>query len=136
MRHATIGGMLLAIVCAGCFALPSGHRCQSGEQPATMDSLYFGTALAQGRVTPQDWERFVADVVTPRFPEGLTSWAAAGQWRNAAGTIQKESSYVLHIVHSESRDENGRIREVIDLYKVRFHQEAVLRVRSAACISF
>ena len=127
---------LAALLCAGCFALTPRPRCPSGEQPAMMDSLYFGAAFPQGEVTPRDWERFVAEIVTPRFPKGLTSWPAAGQWRGASGAVQKESSYVLNIVRPEPSDNDAAIREVIAIYKTRFHQEAVLRVRSAACISF
>ncbi len=130
-----------AVLCAlfllnGCFALASRSRCPAGEQPATMDSLYFGAAFPQGEVTPRDWERFVAEVVTPRFPKGLTSWPAAGQWRSAGGAVQKESSYVLNIVRPDPADDDAAIRDVIAVYKERFHQEAVLHVRSAACISF
>jgi hypothetical protein len=121
---------------AGCSTPLVGSRCQSGEQVATMDSLYFGTASANGAVGPDDWSRFVSDVVTPRFSRGLTSWAASGQWRNSAGRVQKESSYVLLVVHPDARDADAAIREVIDTYKTRFRQEAVLRVRSNACISF
>jgi hypothetical protein len=128
--------MLMLTVLAGCSMPLVGSRCQSGEQAATMDSLYFGTASANGAVGPEDWSRFVTDVVTPRFSRGLTSWAASGQWRNSSGMVQKESSYVLLVVHPDARDADAAIREVIDSYKTQFQQEAVLRVRSNACISF
>src|SRR5262249_39266542 len=124
------------VALTGCSTLASRRGCPSGEQPATMDSLYFGAAFPQGEVTQQAWEHFVAEVVTPRFPKGLTSWPASGQWRGAAGTVQKESSYVLNIVRPEPADDDAALRDVIAIYKQRFHQEAVLHVRSAACISF
>ena len=101
-----------------------------------MDILYFGTAMPQGHVETEDWQRFLAEIITPRFPEGFTSWAAVGQWQNAPGLIQKESSNVLHVAHPDSSDTDTAIREVVSLYKTRFHQHAVLRVRSHACISF
>ena len=101
-----------------------------------MDSLYFGTIMPDGRVAPEQWQRFLSDEITPRFPEGLTSWAAAGQWRNGAGELEQESSFVLHVVHSDTPRNDGAILEVIRIYKERFQQEAVLRVRSPACISF
>ena len=101
-----------------------------------MDALYFGTAFPNGEVTPADWQRFVTDDVTPRFPNGLTSWSAEGRWRGASGVIQKESSYVLLIVHSDGSNADAAIRELTQVYKTRFQQEAVMRVRSAACISF
>lgn len=126
---------LAAGLCA-CATAPPRAACQPGEQPATIDSLYFGTATPQGPVSPEQWQQFLGEVITPRFPAGLTSWAAAGQWRDGGGTIQKESSYVLHVVHPQVPKDDSAIREVIAIYKARFHQEAVLRVRSPACISF
>lgn len=125
----------LATLLGGC-SLYDLARCHGGEQRAVMDSLYFGTSRAAGQVTPEEWQQFLAEVITPRFPDGLTSWAAAGQWRDGEGTLQKESSYVLHVVHAEGAAQDAAIREVIDRYKRRFDQDAVLRVRSPACISF
>jgi hypothetical protein len=101
-----------------------------------MDSLYFGTARRGGEVSPEDWRQFLAAVVTPRFPDGLTSWTAAGQWRDASGGLQRESAYVLYIVHLDARRDDVAIAEVVRLYKERFEQQAVLRVRTPACVSF
>ena len=89
-----------------------------------------------GQVTQAEWQQFLADVITPRFPDGLTAWAAAGQWRNPSGVLQKEDSYVLHVVHPDDQKFEKAVHEVIDQYKSRFDQEAVLRVRTATCISF
>lgn len=101
-----------------------------------MDSLYFGTARPGGEVSSEDWRQFLAAVVTPRFPDGLTSWSAAGQWRTASGDLQRESSYVLYIVHPDGERDDRAIAEVVRLYKARFEQQAVLRVRTPACVSF
>ena len=101
-----------------------------------MESLYFGTAKADGHVTQVQWQQFLADVITPRFPDGLTAWAAAGQWRDPSGELHKEDSYVLHVVHPEDQRFEKAVREVIGEYKTRFDQQAVLRVRTATCMSF
>jgi hypothetical protein len=119
-----------------CIPATTTARCRSGEQAAIMESLYFGTAMTGGRVTQDQWQHFLADVITPRFPDGLTAWAAAGQWRNPSGQLQKEDSYVLHVVHAEEQRFEKAVHEVIDEYKSRFEQESVLRVRTATCISF
>ena len=128
--------MLIASLAGGCATSTDGYRCRAQEQPAIVDSLYFGTATPSGRVSGDDWQQFLTDVITPRFPEGLTAWAAAGQWRNASGELQKEESYVLHVVHKDEAKYERAVREIVDDYKTRFRQEAVLRVRSATCISF
>ena len=116
--------------------VPASDACRAGEEPAIVESLYFGTAMPGGRVSSEDWQRFLADTITPRFPDGLTAWAAAGQWRNPAGELHKEDSYVLHVVHKDEAKYDTAVREVIVIYKARFRQEAVLRVRSASCMSF
>ena len=130
-----VAAALLAVLLGGC----SLHRiaaCHAGESRAVMDSLYFGTLREGGQVSVEEWQQFLGEVITPRFPDGLTSWAAAGQWRDGDGAVQKENAYVLHVVHADSAKHDQSVREVIDLYKDRFDQRAVLRVRSPACISF
>lgn len=127
-------GMVTLLV--ACVSAAQASRCQLGEQEAVMDSLYFGTSMPQDHVRPEDWQGFLSEIITPRFPEGLTSWTALGQWQNGAGLIQKENAYILHIAHPDSPQTDTAIRDVVSVYKTRFHQEAVLRVRSHACISF
>ncbi len=130
--------VLAAIASALCLsACVAPHlACRAGEQRSITDSLDFGTAMPGGSVSQEDWQLFVAEVITPRFPEGLTAWAAAGQWRDATGQLQKEDSYVLHVVHPDQPTYDAAVREVTAIYKERFQQEAVLRVRTPSCISF
>lgn len=132
LRNVVIG--LLALSLAACTTLDS-VPCGPGEQRVVQDLLYFGTEMPSGRVTPEDWARFLADTVTPRFPEGLTAWRAAGQWRSATGTVMHEESHVLSLVHADNAGAERAIREIVASYKARFRQEAVLRVRSFACMS-
>jgi Protein of unknown function (DUF3574) len=118
----------------GCAGVRSD--CRPSEEAAVIDSLYFGTSRARGTVTTEEWRQFLAQFITPRFPAGLTAWEAAGQWRNSAGEIQKEQSYVLHLVHPDTAEHEQAINEVISAYKTSFQQDAVLRVRSRTCMSF
>jgi hypothetical protein len=101
-----------------------------------MESMYFGTARPGGIVTPEEWREFVNQVVTPRFPQGLTSWEASGQWQAVTGVIEREASHVLHLVHPDTEESELAVNEVMSKYKAEFQQEAVLRVRSSACMSF
>ncbi len=131
-RNAVLG--LLAFSLAACSTLGIAP-CGPGEQRVVQDLLYFGTEMPGGRVTPDDWARFLAEDVTPRFPEGLTAWRASGQWRSATGTLIHEESRVLSLVHGDDAGAERAIREIVASYKARFRQEAVLRVRSFACMS-
>ena len=82
------------------------------------------------------WDAFLADTVTPRFPDGLTVLDGRGQWRGAAGQIKKERSKLLVILTSQGDDKMRLIAEISDEYKRRFSQESVLQVVDDACVSF
>ena len=111
-------------------------RCKDGYQLAVHDSLYFGTAKPGGVVSSEDWVRFLENTVTPRFPKGLTSSRASGQWRGADGEIVREDSHVLQLLRPDDAESEKAIRELIDIYKTEFKQEAVLRTTIHTCASF
>lgn len=138
MRHLPIGptNLLLAAMLAlsGCAA--SSLSCGPGATAQVSEVLYFGRDMPAGEVSAADWAAFLRDAVTPRFPAGLTHWEAAGQWRGADGEVQRENSWVLNIVHPDDPAADVLIQRLIEEYRARFRQESVLRVRSAACVSF
>jgi hypothetical protein len=111
-------------------------RCGPGETRTVVESLYFGIHAPDGRVDPGEWNAFLAEVVTPRFPNGMTSWPAAGQWRGQSGVVEREASYVVHIAHADTPERDAAIRAIAEEYKRRFQQEAVMRVRHVSCVSF
>ena len=136
-RHSQLVLACAAVLASSACSSNVAHiSCRADERSAVVDSLYFGTAMPGGSVSQQDWQTFLGEVITPRFPEGLTAWAAAGQWRNPAGEVQKEESYVLHVVHGDEAKYDVAVHAIVEDYKSRFHQEAVLRVRTPTCISF
>lgn len=102
----------------------------------TTEWLYFGTDRPGGTVSATEWKSFADEVVTPRFPKGLSVWPAAGQWQSNAGPIVRESSYVLNIVHGASALDQQAMQEIVDSYKKRFQQEAVMRVLGPVCVGF
>lgn len=125
----------IAVICARC-ASTSMPTCASHEQPVVLDSLYFGAAKPGGVVTPEEWAIFLDDSVLPEFPEGLTSWVAAGRWGNAAGLVEREVSYLLQLAHNGSQEKDRAVQQIVHRYKSKFQQEAVMRIRSQACRSF
>jgi hypothetical protein len=126
---------VLSSTLLGC-ALLEKPACASGEKAAISDVLYFGMEKPSGgTVTQEEWSTFLRTVVTPRFPAGLTVWPASGQWRGADGQVVREDSYVLNLLHPLDNAAEDSIHAIVDEYKSRFAQEAVLRVRSHACMS-
>lgn len=125
----------LAFALGGCASL-HGSACHGGSQSAIQDMLYFGSGKPEGAVSPEEWRAFLENTVTPRFPQGLTVLEASGQWRGAEGSILRESSHVLQLVHPDDATSDASIREIVVAYKGQFRQEAVLRVKTVACVSF
>ncbi len=112
------------------------QACADGQRRMTTEHLYFGVDKPDGEVTPEDWRGFLSETVTPRFPQGLSVWQASGQWKSEAGPIIHEDSYVLDIVHEENAIAEQAILDIVTAYKSQFQQEAVLRVKDSACVSF
>lgn len=93
--------------------------------------LFFGTAKADGSVVSEDeWKKFLADEVTPRFPNGFTVIAGDGQFRNDAGEIIREKSFVLIILYplKTRRSDRRKIEEIRKAYVRAFQQQSVMRV--------
>lgn len=131
-------GLLLVLLCtfiSACTSFPS-KNCNIGQEESAQESIYFGTGKKEGYVTSHEWSEFLDNTVTPKFPEGLTVTQASGQWKGNDGVVIKEPSYILTIVHNNSKTKVDSIIEIINTYKTKFQQEAVLRVKSNACISF
>jgi hypothetical protein len=101
----------------------------SVQQVRVSDRLYFGRSHPGGVVTEAEWALFLADVVTPRFPQGLTVWSADGQWRDNSRRIKREPTFVLEVVHETDASADQSLKEIVAEYRRRFAQESVLWVR-------
>jgi hypothetical protein len=126
-----VSGLVCAAVLAGC--APFASACRPGEQAAIHDLLYFGTLTTDGIVTPVEWADFVERTITPRFPQGLTTWDAAGQWRTADGRVIREGTHVLSVAHPDDAAAERAVVEIVAAYRARFAQEGVFRIRTIAC---
>lgn len=96
---------------------------------------------AGGVVTETEWQQFVDEEVTPRFPDGLTVIAGGGQWKGASGKVEREPSRMIVIVYQDAKDgkesaAEKSIHEVAAAYGKRFGQEAVLLVTTRAKVEF
>jgi hypothetical protein len=117
------------LLSASCAPLPHG----APTTPVLIERLYFGRNAGPNLiVTDAAWEKFLSEVVTPRFPDGLTAWRAEGQWRSFGGMLERESSFVVEFVHPERTGIDQAVEEIVTEYKRRFQQQSVLRVQSRA----
>jgi len=101
------------------------------------DRLYFGQNIGMDRtVSPDDWRDFVATVVTPHFPNGLTILQGDGQWRDPHGNLVREHVYIIEVEHAPSAEIDAAIAAIAAEYKTRFQQDAVLRITEHATMRF
>ncbi|MGH7720570.1 MAG: DUF3574 domain-containing protein [Gemmatimonadaceae bacterium] len=108
-----------------------------GLQPAHLERLYFGRSIGDTAVvTDSAWQAFVRETLIHAFPEGATTWDAAGQWRAPDGTLVREQSFVVELLHLVTPDVEQRVQAVIDEYKRRFAQQSVLRMVTSVRASF
>ena len=120
----------MVLLLAGCLTPPGGQSWMRSE-------VYFGLSKPDGSlITTERWEEFVSQVVTPRFPAGLSIVSTVGQWRNSRGEIEHEASKLMVLVHPRSREIDLKIDEIREDYRRRFNQEAVMKVATAVRVSF
>jgi hypothetical protein len=110
-------------------------QCGAASAAQLRTTLYFGLARPGGAVSELDWQLFLRDDVTTRFPEGLTVWQASGQWRRADGHIEHEGSKVLLLVHPDTAPARSSVQAVIARYRERFDQESVLWETARVCVT-
>ncbi len=130
---AAVACLLLAAGCA-----PGGGRvCPEGMDSFTELNVYFGLEKGSGEtVSEEEWQSFLADTVTPHFPDGLTVLDARGQWFDTdAGRLYRESTKLLNVLVSADAADGGvgSVREISDVYKQRFEQQAVFYTSLPAC---
>ncbi|WP_168409738.1 DUF3574 domain-containing protein [Erwinia amylovora] len=110
--------------------------CARGDA-MTQSTLYFGLNRPQGTaITEAEWQSFVDEQVTPRFKDGLTIFAAKGQWMGNDGQLARENSKALLLIHAADQTSEQGIEALRTLYKQRFAQDAVMRVDNLVCVAF
>ena len=129
-----------AVAGAACFQSDSPDAsCPEGWDLVTRYQLYFGRGDGTGTpyaVSDADWEQFLADAITPRFPDGLTVTDGAGQWQAESGEVLKEGTRILTVLVWPDDQALPRLNGIANEYELRFNQESVLLTSSQSCASF
>ena len=136
---------LTLTICLVSFSILGSNRPDAGSvyavgvestflAPAAGDK-YYRTELYCGRSKPdggmvsdEEWEKFLADEVTPRFPDGFTILKGMGQYREKSGKIISEPSNVLVFLYENRKESRLKIEEIRAAYVKQFSQESVLRL--------
>ena len=118
-----------------------GRAEPRGMAPFFRTELYFGSNKPDGTVvTPAEFQSFLDQEITPRFPDGLTLLTGLGQFRGSSGVIQRERSMELILLYpvDSARSSGQKIEEIRAAYERMFQQESVLRADEPLpeCVSF
>ena len=127
---------LLLLLAMGC-AAAGQPDCPEGMDGFIELKVYFGREQGDGSVVSEaEWQDFLAETVTPQFPDGLTVFDAKGQWFDASqGRLYQESTKVLNVLAPADASDAAlaSARRISDAYKERFNQQAVFHTARPAC---
>jgi Protein of unknown function (DUF3574) len=138
LAHA-VAAVVLAISLSGrADAQGQPLECRGGQKAQQVAELSFGRRIiGHIAVSETQWIQFVDNEITPRFPDGLTVFDAAGQWRDPTSKkIVRELSKIVLIVLPGNADDLPRLNEIVETYKRRFRQQSVGMILRPACVSF
>jgi hypothetical protein len=113
-------------------ALSFGDTCTRQVQAR----LFFGLHGSAGIVSEREWALFLGQIVTPRFPDGLTVFEASGQWHGRARQLEQEPARVVEIVHDDSPSARSFINQIVTVYKARYQQQSVMVTRTHIDVCF
>ena len=134
-RYICLGLVWIAGISSGSVAdpsLPSPTPLSAVTSSVTLQR----TDLFFGGIAKSSWDEFLAQVVTPRFPDGLTWYDAHGQWQTRTGEVTRQDSRVLVLIHAATPDKDRLVEEVREAFKTRYHEISVLRADVAVTASF
>lgn len=127
---------MLALLAGGCATggAADAPSCRPPLRPAVQVDLYFGRDKpAGGEVSDAEWASFMAEQVTPRFPDGLSVLAVEGQTRMPSGAVVRERTKLLVVVVFDAPAHEPRIVEIVAAYNRRFGQHGVFRTERTVC---
>jgi hypothetical protein len=131
--------LLLLFVLAGATdASAQSVECRDPMKRMVVVDLLFGRNI-EGRlgVTESRFAQFLAEEITPRFPDGLTVFDTTGQWRHEQRkVITRERSKVVMIAVTEDAGLQPKLDAIVAAYKQRFRQQSVGVMIRPACVSF
>jgi hypothetical protein len=129
-------GLLMALGLSLAACGDDEGACGVGSE-MQLTELFFGRDRQNAApVSEAEWQGFVDASVTPRFQDGLTMFDANGQYLMDNGTLVRENSKIIILIHDGSAASSRGIDTIREEYKQQFSQESVLRMDSTTCVSF
>jgi Protein of unknown function (DUF3574) len=135
--------LALVLTCVTVLVLSAG--CGSSDDTSKEESkptwvqtvIYFGRDIPGGGVvTDEQFSQFLTDVVTKEFPKGLTAFDAYGQMQKDDGSIEKQSTEVVLLVHEKNTANSEAVKRIIDAYRSSFGTPQVMRTTIPVDVEF
>ncbi|SDT93092.1 Protein of unknown function [Verrucomicrobium sp. GAS474] len=99
--------------------------------------LYIAVGDERSELSEEAWELFLSEIVTSRFPKGITVLPGSGQWFNRhLGKHQNLKLKVVVIIHESTPRDREKIEEIRSTWKDRYPCESVLKVEQEVEVSF
>ncbi len=127
------------------FGLVLVAACSAGDMKSCPDDyetyteyrIFFGRGAGEVEsVDDAEWDQFLADTITPRFPGGLTVFDGAGQWQESETVIHKELTKIVVILTPRDGSVSVKLDEISQEYKRRYDHPLVLVTTEDSCAAF
>ena len=141
--RATAAALLAAMAAglAGCIAIDAKGgpveqvACATGETRRDVAQMIFGRNIGETLgVSDEEFARFLEEVVTPRFPDGVTVQDSNGRWLYNGMQYREPGKVVTLILRRP--DDRAKLGEIAAAYEHRFRQDAVLIMVHPDCVMF
>jgi Protein of unknown function (DUF3574) len=134
--HKLFAAAAMLLLWSSSWASGQGLSCTLPQKPMMEVELMFGRNIG-GKlgVTEARWAAFLAREVTPRFPDGLTVFDTAGQWRDAkTKKVVREPSKIVRVILPADAEAKEKIDAIAAAYKRQFRQDSVGVLTRPACV--
>lgn len=135
MQSGKAGWVVLALALGWTLTSCTIVRADGAAQPAELaqewvkTELYFGANLPDGKtISRPEWTAFMDQVLTPRFPKGLTVYEAYGQMQHADGKIERQTSWVVAVLHPKDPAVDKLVAEAVDAFRARFAKAQLVNI--------
>ncbi|KAF1072269.1 MAG: hypothetical protein GAK45_00249 [Pseudomonas citronellolis] len=125
-----LAGGLALLLATGAWTWQREASAASAALPAVQEQTMLRTELYFAAVPREQWDAFLAEAVTPRFPDGLSWLDVHGQWRGPSGAPEKLDSRLLILIHADNDYSRQALQRIGADFQQRFGS-AVLKVSAA-----
>lgn len=127
--------LLLGFALTGCSTLEIAG-CPAGQASLRTAQVFFARDDGKGvAVSDAAFRKFVADEVTPRFPQGLSVLDGGAQWRGEANKMIRESAKVVSVAIPTGRNSSHPINAVRGAYRSRFKLDSQVQITEPTCVA-